>query len=91
MRTKQDWPKVITDYHSSGKSKVAFCKENNISYQSFLMHLKRSMTSEPQGFRQVWVGGNESSQRVEFHFTDGRCVCFPVDTPKDVIRFLLSL
>jgi hypothetical protein len=91
MRTKQDWPKVIADYHASGLSKMAFCKENNLSYQSFLMHWKRSLTSEPAGFRQVLVNTNESLHRIDFHFADGRCVCFPVDTPKDVIRFLLSL
>lgn len=91
MRTKQNWPLVIEEYHKSGKSKVAFCKENNVSYQSFLMHLKRSEDVTSDGFRQIVVGSDPISDRIDFHLADGRCVCFPLDTPKDMIRFLLSL
>lgn len=91
MRTKQNWPDVIEEFHQSGKTKVAFCKDRGVSYQSFLMHFKRSQETVDDGFKQILVNGNASPDRIDYYFTDGRCVSFPLNTPKDIIRFLLSL
>ena len=55
------------------------------------MHLKRSSESASDGFRQIVVGADLVNDRIDFYYPDGRCVCFPVSTPKDVIRFLVSL
>lgn len=91
MRTKQNWPEVISDFHQSGLSKVAFCKGRGVSYQSFLMHLKRSEGFESKGFEQIVLTNNAASDRIDYYWTDGRCVSFPISTPKETIRFLLSL
>jgi hypothetical protein len=91
MRTKQNWPQVIADFHQSGLNKVAFCKDRGVSYQSFLMHLKRSEGVESKGFEQIVLGSDLSPDRIDYHWADGRCVSFPVSTPKDTIRFLIGL
>ena len=91
MKTKQNWPELITEFHNSGKSKIAFCKDRGVSYQSFLMHLKRTHEGVQGGFQEIVLQGTTSSDRIEFHFPDGRIVSFPITTPKDTIRFLVNL
>lgn len=91
MRTKQNWPQVIADYDQSGLSKMAFCKTRNVSYQSFLMHWKRSQEKVSDGFEQIVLSDNLTHDRIDYHWADGRCVSFPVSTPKETIRFLIGL
>jgi hypothetical protein len=91
MRTKQNWPQVIEEFHQSGKTKVAFCRDRGVSYQSFLMHFKRSQDNADAGFQQILVNSNLSSDRIDYYFTDGRCVSFPIGTSKEIMRFLVSL
>lgn len=91
MKQKQNWKEIIEAWKASGKSKLAFCKEREVSYQSFLMHFKRTNQDEATGFRQINLVGTEPSDRIDFHFPDGRCVSFPRETSKELIRFLVSL
>jgi len=91
MRTKQNWPLVIEEFDKSGLSKVSFCKDRGISYQSFMMHFKRSQEDHSTGFRQIAFGGNvKIDERIDFYFPDGRQISFPISVPKEIIRFLVS-
>ena len=82
---------MIEEFQKSGKSKVEFCKERGIGYQSLLTHLKRSGEATVGGFRRLVVGGVNHDEKIDFHFPDGRCVSFPVTAPKEMIRFLVGL
>lgn len=89
MRTKHNWPQLIEDWKSSSQNKHSFCKERGICYQSFLHQFKATnQVQSGQGFQQVFLN---STDRIDFHFTDGRCISFPITTPKDIVRFLVSL
>jgi hypothetical protein len=90
MRSKQNWPALILDWQQSGLTKVAFCKDRGISYQSFIWNLKRVDRSDEGEFRQIVVHDTSPGERIDYHFPDGRCVSFPVSTPRELIRFLIA-
>jgi len=91
MKIKQNWSEFIDAWKISGLSKQAFCKSKGIPYHSFLYHVNKKINSDSGGFRQVVLQNLDGADRIEFHFPDGRCVCFPVSTPKEIVRFLVSL
>ena len=92
MNTSNNWPEEIHAWSASGLSKQKFCNDRGLAYQSFLYHFNRKkVKEEPSSFRQVILPDLKRDEQIEFHYSDGRCVCFPVSTPKDIVRFLVSL
>ena len=92
MTTKINWDQQVEDWKASGLSKLAFCKERSLAYHSFIYFSKRPPVCETDnGFQQVVLQSSDLVNRIDFPFTDGRCVSFPSSTPKEVIRFLVSL
>lgn len=83
---------MIENWESSELSKQAFCNERGLTYQTFLYHLRKREQKEDGGtFQQVLVGSSFGAEKIDYFFCDGRCVSFPINTPKEVIRFILSL
>ena len=93
MKTKHNWAEILETWKSSGKSKQQFCKENELVYATFLYNYKKLQTapSAHGAFQQVMLDGTIISDRIDYHFADGRCICFPASASKDMIRFLVSL
>ncbi|MFN8698284.1 MAG: IS66 family insertion sequence element accessory protein TnpA [Flavobacteriales bacterium] len=91
MRSKQNWPALILEWQESGQTRAAFCKDRGISYQSFLWNLKRMSRPEEGEFRQIMVHDMAAGERIDYHFSDGRCVSFPVSAPRELIRFIIGL
>jgi hypothetical protein len=93
MKTKHNWPEIIETWKSSGKSKQEFCKDHELVYATFLYNLKKLQTSRSANgvFQQVMFDSNIIADRIDYHFADGRCICFPASASKDMIRFLVSL
>jgi hypothetical protein len=92
MSTKIEWTAIIQQWEASGLSKQAFCKRESIAYHVFLYHFKRnSTTSEVGSFQQVMIDADNSSDKIDFFWQDGRSIRFPISTPKEIIRFILSL
>jgi len=92
MSTKSNWTQELADWAASGLSKKKFCESRGLRYQSFIYHFGRSQPNrKTHSFEQISLPDVQFSDRVDFYFSDGRCVCFPVSTPKEVVRFLVSL
>lgn len=92
MKEKINWSLMIENWEASELSKQAFCNERGLTYQTFLYHLrKRERVDEGGGFQQVVIGNGLGPEKIDYFFCDGRCVSFPVNTPKEVVRFILSL
>lgn len=90
MRSKQNWPALILEWQQSGLSKVAFCKDKGLSYQSFLWQLRRGEQRSDGEFKRLVVREALPDDRIDYHFADGRCVSFPVSAPRELIRFLIG-
>jgi hypothetical protein len=92
MKEKINWSLMIESWESSGLSKQAFCIQHGLTYQSFLYHLKkREQINDSGTFQQVLVGSSFGPEKIDYFLCDGRCVSFPINTPKEVIRLILSL
>ena len=92
MRSKHDWDALLTEWASSDMSRKRFCDSKGLSYQSFLYHFKKKESTRfNSGFRQISIADAHSSDRVDYYFADGRRISFPLITPRELIRFLLSL
>ncbi len=91
MTTKHDWPLWIEQWRTSGLSKLAFCKANQLPYQSFLWNVKRREDDSGGEFKQLILQDTSGHDRIDYHFPDGRCVSFPLSAPRELIRFFLSL
>ncbi|HEX4887399.1 MAG TPA: hypothetical protein VFV37_05060 [Luteibaculaceae bacterium] len=93
MRTKIQWAEHIRQWQESGLSRRKFCEIQGLSYVSFLYHQKRSVELAKDGgnFEQVFIHAKESLEKIEFCTPSGGRWSFPVHTPKELIRFLISL
>jgi hypothetical protein len=58
---------------------------------SFTISKKQTAPSAKGTFEQVMFDGNIISDRIDYHFADGRCISFTASSSKDIIRFLVSL
>ena len=75
--TLEQMQSVVSEWQSSGLSKKEFCRQRNITYQTFHYWCKRLVSASATGFAEIRVqgherdGGNEivfpSSARMFFH------------------------
>ncbi len=83
---------MIENWESSGLSKQAFCYERGLIYPTFLYHLRKLEETVDSGtFQQVLLGSSFGTDKINYFLCDGRCVSFPINTPKEVIRFIPSM
>ncbi len=81
METKTlDYEHHIKLWESSGISKVAYCKENNLSYHTFFYHLKKgNRPSRAKEFVQLKIKAKEeitSSDTIEVFLANGSRMVF---------------
>ncbi len=70
--TAEKFRERITNWQSSGKSKMEFCKANGINYQSFLYWIKKIKDAGGENkFQELQV------KDVEINSTELLSVCFP--------------
>lgn len=92
MRSKHNWEVLLAEWESSDMSRKKFCVAKGLSYQSFLYHFKKKESARFNGgFRQIAIADSQNGDRVDYYFADGRRISFPLVTPREMIRFLLSL
>ncbi|HEX4886637.1 MAG TPA: hypothetical protein VFV37_01195 [Luteibaculaceae bacterium] len=93
MRIKILWADYFRQWQESGLSRRKFCEVQVLSYVSFMYHQKRSveLAQDEGNFEQVFIHAKESSEKIEFCTPAGGRWSFPVHTPKELIRFLISL
>ncbi len=95
MKTKVNWKELIEDWKKSGISKKQFCKIERIPYKNFLYHFNQHQKMQPRAalpvFQQLELQSEQFGDRIDFDFGDGRRVSFPISTPLEVVRILVSI
>ncbi len=81
METKTaDYRRHIELWTNSGKSKINYCREHNLSYQTFFYHLKWSKKeTKPKKFVQVQIKEKEKDTpagNIELHLVNGSRLVF---------------
>lgn len=62
---------AINEWQTSGLSKKAFCRERNITYQTFHYWCKRLSSAPDKGFTEMIVQANERVGGCEIIFPSG--------------------
>jgi transposase-like protein len=87
-----DRERLISQYLSSGHSKAAFCRDQQINLGTFCGWLKRYPVSD--GFTEVTVTPaisppDDSRERIEVRFPGGVSVWFPAPTStEETVRLI---
>lgn len=90
-RTKDKKKRDYLAWQQSGKSKMAFCKELGLGYQTFVKDCKRFAAVEGVGFSRLDLPLSPTTrERIEIHEQDGRRVFIPLNAPEGIIRMFLK-
>jgi len=75
---------------NSGKSKIDYCRENSLSYQTFFYHFKRVKRAiKPKKFVQVQIRENvkdSTEGKIELYLANGSCLVFSQSITPAFIR-----
>jgi hypothetical protein len=86
MKNQMTWPQHLEAWTSSGLTKRAYCEKNNLNYQMFFYHQKKSQVQVPDSFQEVELTIPEDTNKIEYHFPDGGCLVFPVSSLTTVLQ-----
>jgi hypothetical protein len=94
IKDKVDYPMHVNAWKEIGGSMAGFCKEKEVSYQTFMYHASRMKKKEialkePSSFIRIDVP-EKLSGSVEFHFRNGNYFVFPVSCSAQLIKSLIS-
>jgi hypothetical protein len=62
---------IVTDWQTSGLSKKAFCRDRNITYQTFHYWCKRVIGGPSQGFTELSVDSSKVGSGCQIIFPSG--------------------
>lgn len=94
LKDKVDYPMHVYAWKEIGGTMAGYCKEKEISYQTFMYHasrMKKKETSErkPDSFIRIDVPEKNLSG-IEYHFTNGSYFVFPAGCSVQMIKALIS-
>lgn len=69
--TSEQMQLVISKWQTSGLSKKEFCRQQDITYQTFHYWYKRLTSAPAAGFTEISVQGHDSTGRSEIVFPSG--------------------
>jgi transposase-like protein len=90
MRHTQDqMQQAINEWQQSGLSKKAYCRQHNITYQTFHYWFKRLSASTGSGFTEVKVSDTIRSNGHEIIFPSGARIVFQGEPSVNWLRELV--
>lgn len=87
--TSEQMELVIREWQTSGLSKKEFCRQRNITYQTFHYWCKRLISVPAKGFTELRVQGDERSGGSEIIFPSGARMTFQGEPSTSWLRELL--
>jgi len=94
IKDKVDYPYQVNQWKEVGGTMAGYCKENEISYQTFMYHASRMKkkeiaSMEPKEFIRIDVPDKNMSG-IEYHFTNGSYFVFPAGCSVQMIKALIG-
>ncbi|GEM_PF-3574547 len=98
-KVKTDWLAHIEGWLASGKSKREYCAEHSINTHTFDYHRHKHKAVQTKNHfieldavQEKPVHGCQPArqEKIELHFSDGRVVLFPLNTPLKTLRTILA-
>lgn len=93
-RTKEEINSLVELWKQSGKNKTAFCREQNINYQTFVGWTtpKKSHHKKPSPFIPLSISVGEEKQNIfaSIYFRNGNRVCFHQSVSAEYFQSLLK-
>ena len=87
--TSEQMQLVINEWQTSGLSKKEFCRQRNITYQTFHYWCKRLISVPATGFTEIRVESSGSIGGCEVMFPSGARVIFHKEPSAGWLRELL--
>ncbi|MCG9880045.1 MAG: hypothetical protein MH472_05550, partial [Bacteroidia bacterium] len=91
-RMKYTKEMMLTHYHQweeSGLTKLAYCVQENLSYQAFCKFCSRQNSDSANGF--TLIKSKPSLGSIQFHLPNGCYFLLPEDCSDRFLKKLLSL
>ena len=93
-KDKINFPLHVSNWKEAGLSMAAYCKENDLNYQTFMYHVSRmkkkeNSSSNSNAFIRLDVPEKMSSG-IEYHFANGGYFVFPTGCSVQVIKSLIG-
>jgi transposase-like protein len=88
--TKEQKQVIIRDWQNSGLNKKAFCRDRQITYQTFHYWWKRLSPVAPSGFCEVKLPHPHRSETIEMVFPSGARMTFQGEPSAVWLRELLK-
>lgn len=92
-RTKEEIDSLVEQWRQSGKNKMAFCRERNINYQTFIGWTtpKKSHHKKTSSFIPLSIAAGQERQNIfaTIYFRNGSCVCFHQNVSAEYFQSLL--
>jgi len=95
IKDKVDYPYHVNQWKEVGGTMAGYCKENEISYQTFMYHASRMKKKEtaaaqkPNSF--IRIGDAEKNMSdIEYHFTHGNYIVCPAGCSVQMIKALIG-
>jgi hypothetical protein len=88
--TQEQMQATINEWQMSGLSKKAFCRERNITYQTFHYWVKRLTSPVAIGFEEVKLSGQTQRETLELIFPSGARLTFQGEPSASWLRELLK-
>lgn len=94
LKDKVDYPYHVNQWKEVGGTMAGYCKENEISYQTFMYHASRmkkkeTAAQEPNAFIRINVP-EKMTAGIEYHFTNGSYFVFPAGCSVQMIKALIG-
>jgi hypothetical protein len=87
--TKEKMQVHYNEWHQSGISKLAYCKQVELSYQAFCKFSSRHKVEN--GFTLLKPAKTKQCRSVELHLPNGCYFSIPEDCSMNLLQKLLSL
>ena len=87
--TSEQMQLVVSEWQGSGLSKKEFCRQRNITYQTFHYWCKRLVSVPTTGFTEIRVQGHERAGGKEIVFPCGARMIFHGEPSASWLRELL--
>ncbi len=95
IKDKVDYPYQVNQWKEVGGTMAGYCKEKEISYQTFIYHASRmkkketAVVQKPNSFIRIDVPEKNMSG-IEYHFTNGSYFVFPAGCSVQMIKALIG-
>ena len=94
LKDKVDYPDHVNQWKEVGGTMAGYCKEKEISYQTFMYHASRmkkkeSLSQNKNAFTRIEVP-EKITGGIEYHFRNGNYFIFPAGCSVQMIKSLIG-